>query len=173
MSCTKDLECIKRFLNYPQSLLRMTHKMFGYNRKISLDDKEFIDMITEFYELNKANIRDFIRLWNNAPKYCCLPDSLRKGKCVVYPNQCNEKGIQGNRRVRDVTIDELLDIKKKNNLIPEYAECLYNKDCPRNGKKKSWRDKEKDVCIDYKCSFKDKPNWKSPAQRKRFRLTKK
>mgnify|MGYP001178412377 CR=1 FL=1 len=172
MSCKKDLDCIRQFLIYPQSLLSLTHKAFGYNTKISLDDTQFINLVREYYNMTKKDIKEFIKLWNTAPKYCCLPNTKRKGKCTAYPNQCNETGVQGNNRIRDLTLDELLDIKKKNNIIPKYAECLKDKDCPRKGKKKSWRDKEKDVCIEYRCGLIDKPNWNPQAPGKRFILKK-
>ena len=172
MSCKKDLECIYQFLVYPQRLLNFTHKIFGYNR-ISLDREDFIDQVIIDFDMTKKTVLEFIKLWNNSPKYCCLPNSVRKGKCTVYPSQCNESGVQTTERLRNLTLDELLDIKKKNNIIPNYAECLVNKHCPRRGNKKSWRDSEKDACIDYKCGFIKKPNWNKPKNRKNNIFSKK
>ena len=167
MSCIRDIECIYQFLIYPQRLLNFTHKVFGYS-KIPLDQEDFIYQVIIDFDMSKKNVLEFIKLWNSSPKYCCLPNTVRKGKCTVHPSQCSESGVQSNERLRNLTLDELLDIKKRNNIVPNYAECLVDKHCPRRGKKKSWRDSEKDACIDYRCGFIKKPNWKEPKIRKKF-----
>ena len=157
MSCSKNLDCIKQFLIYPQSLLKVTHGLFGYKRRVPKTNIKFNEILEKRYGMNEEQIKTFIRHWNNAPKYCCPDTTIRVGKCVVDKNSCNVTGIPNKTvRTRNVTLAELLYIKKKAGIIPQYAECYEDKHCPIRGRRKFEDEPEVDVCKNYRCEVVNK-----------------
>ena len=112
--CKNNLACIERFLLYPQSLLVYTHKKFGYNNIPDDKTAEFTKALhAEAPDIGTIYLKEFIRNWNIAPKYCCPKDLPNVGRCVGHPSFCRLTGKQKTVRKRDVTLHELLNIKKK------------------------------------------------------------
>lgn len=163
MSCNSNLECIKQFLIYPQSLLKFTHGLFGYKRRVPKTNKTFNEYLKNKYSMSNDEIKTYIDHWNNAPKYCCPNTTIRMGKCVVEKHDCNVTGIPNKTiRLRDVTLNELISIKKRAGIIPKYAECFRNTHCPRNGRRRYYDEPEVDICRDYRCHVVNKKQWLNP-----------
>ena len=177
MPCKSNLDCIKQFLVYPQSLLKFTHGLFGYGRRVPTNNRKFNEHLLKKYSMSKDEIKTFIRHWNNAPKYCCPDTTIRMSKCVGDKRSCNETGIPNKIvRLRDVTLAELLIVKKNAGIIPDYAECYDNKHCPIRGRRRYYDEPEVDVCKDYRCEVIDKETWFNPRKngiKKGTKVTKK
>ena len=172
MNCTDNLDCIKTFLEYPQELLIYTHKIYGYNKKISTKDYEFLYEIVYMFKLTYENALEFIKLWNDAPKYCCLNDTPNPGRCTSAKPYCFNTGRQTDSRKGNLDCKAHLEIRKKAKLNDSEDECLEQysaNDCCGNGEKRSWRDPFKWKCINNKCVLVPNPN--APKTENRFKIS--
>jgi len=166
MVCHTHEECIQHNLYIPRVIERLFYKKYQYKYIHDKELSSIFDTIQKYYKgFSKKEIKDYIHKWNGVPKYCCNEDINTKGKCRNSLSQCREKGIINKTvRVRDLTLFELLSLKKKNGIIPVDATCLKDNDCPY--------DIPEYKCINYQCN-KLKKNKKPRPQNKILNLNKK
>ena len=158
MICQKHVDCINNFLQYDRELLEHTRAIWkdrDNQPKIIPGDKRE-EYANDLYQLgyvsSKKNALQFIQHWNESPTICCMVEGMeREGKCVNHRSQCyHQDQFDGVRRIRDLTLDELLEIKLKAGIIPNDSECLSDKHC-KDKYKVSWRDPFRYKCSNYKC----------------------
>lgn len=163
MICQKHVDCINNFLQYDKVVLEHTKEIWKDrdNQPKRIPDDKKKEYANDLYQLGYVSSKkkglQFIQHWNESPTICCMVEGMeRKGKCVNHRSQCyHQDQFDGSRRIRDLTLDELLEIKLKAGIIPNDSECLSDKHC-KEKHNVSWRDPFRYKCSNYKCKKESK-----------------